>query len=455
MDEKTRKKLIERGAGALADALIDLAQWDDRAADVVDRLSSDPQEIITKVKKKIAGLKRRKTFIHWRESASFAKKIEAILTDIEAADPYPETGLKLMTAFYETDNAVFNSCDDSSGHIGDEYRLNARVSFVKYASACSNKKAVLDQLIKLYKEDDFSVRERLIDHTVEMAGLDEALNAIQIFEMLEEQETEEYQKFHYHLAILSLARQTHNPQLFEKTMLKQHPDPNDNAFLDIAEVYLASGETGIALKWLEKIPEVDFFLASRREDLLLQIYKAQGNQGMLKQTAWKKFRASRSLDTLNLLLEVIGEDKRTQLIKDEAAYIIDEEKKVDYADIRFLIDVEQIDEAEVCVLTLAGTGKLDGFLYEMLLPIAKAMEKKERFLAAYVIYRELMVSILDRKFYNGYPHAAKYLRKLNALAESIDDWQDLGNHLELLTWLEKVHGKKTSFWKYYRTSKRP
>jgi hypothetical protein len=53
------------GAGELADALIDLARHDDLAADVVERLSNDPQELIQKVKRKIAGLKRRKTFIHW------------------------------------------------------------------------------------------------------------------------------------------------------------------------------------------------------------------------------------------------------------------------------------------------------------------------------------------------------------------------------------------------------
>lgn len=450
IDDNTRKKLIERGAGALADALIGLAAQDDLAADVVERLSSDPQELIKKVNRKIAGLKRRKAFIHWRDSARFAKQIEAILTDIEAANPDPDTGLQLMAAFYETDKAVFNNCDDSSGHISTEYTLTGRDLFTKYASGCSDKKMVLDLLIKLFKDDDFSVRERLIDHTVEMIGFEEALNAIHLFEMLEEKEEEEYQKFHYHLAILSLARQTHNAHLFEKTMLRRQPDPSGASILDIAEVYLAAGEPGTALKWLEKIPSDDPYIAYKREDLLLQIYKAQGNQGKLEQTAWKKFRASRSLDSLNVLLEVIGEDKRTQVIKDEAGYIIDEENSVTYSDIRFLIDVKQIEEAEICVLTMAGTGNLDGYLYEILLPIAKDMEKEERFLAAYVIYRELMVSILDRKFYNGYPHAAKYLRKLNALSEKIEDWEKLGNHLELLTWLEDVHGKKSSFWRHYR-----
>ena len=122
------------GAVVLADALINLANQDDLAADMVERLSSDLQELIKKVKRKITGLKRRKTFIHWQESARFTKKIAAILTDMEAADHDPGIGLKLMTAFYETDRIIFNNCDDSSGHIGTEYTVTALDMFTKYAS---------------------------------------------------------------------------------------------------------------------------------------------------------------------------------------------------------------------------------------------------------------------------------------------------------------------------------
>jgi hypothetical protein len=105
-------------------------------------------------------------------------------------------------------------------------------------------------------------------------------------------------------------------------MLKRQPDPGGASILDIAEVYLASGEPNTALEWMGKIPEGDIFMADKRDELL-QIYK-------------------------------------------------------------------------------------------------------------------------------GYPHAAKYLRKLNTLSEKIEDWENLGNHLGLLTWLEEVHGKKSSFWRHYR-----
>ena len=73
-----------------------------------------------------------------------------------------------------------------------------------------------------------------------------------------------------------------------------------------------------------------------------------------------------------------------------------------------------------------------------------------RLLTAYVIYRALLESILERKFYKGYPIAAKYLTKLDLLATEIDNWQDLGEHGMFHVWLNQVHGKKSSFWRNYR-----
>jgi hypothetical protein len=98
----------------------------------------------------------------------------------------------------------------------------------------------------------------------------------------------------------------------------------------------------------------------------------------------------------------------------------------------------------------AGTGTLDGEYYSTLLPMAKTMEAEGRYLSASIIYRALLDSILERKYYKAYPYAARYLRKLDALAEDIEEWQNLGEHEKYLNWLNQVHGKKTSFWRHYR-----
>lgn len=73
------------------------------------------------------------------------------------------------------------------------------------------------------------------------------------------------------------------------------------------------------------------------------------------------------------------------------------------------------------------------------------MESDGRMLAASVIYRAPLESILDRKYYKANTHAAKYLRKLDMLAPEIENWEVMGEHGMYHEWLNQVHGKKKQF----------
>ncbi|MBN1949630.1 MAG: hypothetical protein JW801_00400, partial [Bacteroidales bacterium] len=276
---------------------------------------------------------------------------------------------------------------------------------------------------------------------LEMLGKDEAKNAIDLFDILAEAEADEERKRHFQRAIESLAFQTGDAELFEKVRLESKQEPGISSCLDIARVYLESGDPNKALEWVNRIPPDETFMDRERRDLLQKIYEKLGDSGKQAEIAWLNFRTLRSLNTLENLIKIIGEEKREQVIEDEAARIIDE-SRVDYSDIQFLIDVRRFDEAEICILAKAGTRNLDGQFYYTLLPLARAMESKGRMLAASVIYRALLESILDRKYYKAYAHAAKYLRKLDTLALEIEDWKDLGEHGMYHLWLNQVHGKK-------------
>ncbi|MBL7112430.1 MAG: hypothetical protein ISS19_10885 [Bacteroidales bacterium] len=449
MNDERKKKLIDLGPDVLADALLKLAEYDDTADRLVERLTSDPDDIIRKFKRRISGLKRRKRFIHWRESRQFAAELDDLLEDLEEANPEPCAGMTLVASFFETDQGVYGNCDDSSGYISNVYRYGASRLFAQYAFACRNKKKVLDLLIKTYSNDPYGVREGLLDKAREMLGDKDAKNAIHIFELLAEGESNEFQKRHFQLAIESLARQTGDAKLFEKVRLQSQQEPGTSTCLDIARVYLESGHPNTALEWIERIPSDASYMYNERIDLMQKIYGQLGDSGKQEEMAWLNFRTLRCLNTLDNLLKIIGEEKKEQVIEDEAALIIDEGEN-DYSDIQFLIDVKRFDEAEICILVKAGTRTLNGDYYYTLLPMAKALESEGRNLAASMIYRALMESILDRKSYKAYPHAARYLRKLDMLAVEIDDWQDLGEHGEYHVWLNQVHGKKTSFWRHYR-----
>jgi hypothetical protein len=163
MKNDCRQKLIDLGAETLADALLDLAVHYDEADDLIERLIATPKENIQRFKKKLAVLKRSRRFIDWRGSSSFARELEMLLQDLKAGVNDPLTGVELVAAFYETDEGVLGNCDDSSGHVGDVFRFNAKELFVEYASRCAEKEKIAEIILKLNRKDDYGIRDTLVD----------------------------------------------------------------------------------------------------------------------------------------------------------------------------------------------------------------------------------------------------------------------------------------------------
>jgi hypothetical protein len=58
MDWERKKKLAELSSDKLSDALIKLAEHDDMAERLVERFTSEPEDIIKSFRRKISGLKR-------------------------------------------------------------------------------------------------------------------------------------------------------------------------------------------------------------------------------------------------------------------------------------------------------------------------------------------------------------------------------------------------------------
>jgi hypothetical protein len=106
-----------------------------------------------------------------------------------------------------------------------------------------------------------------------------------------------------------------------------------------------------------------------------------------------------------------------------------------------------IEEVERYLLERAE--QLNGDLYTSLPPLAEAMETDARNLAATVIYRALLDSILRRGQTKSYPHGVRYLKKLDRLAKSVTDWRGQVNHDSYLQQVRQSHGRKYSFWSRY------
>lgn len=442
-----KQRLLELGAERLADALLELAVRDGAADDLVERMIATPQENITRFKAKLSGCKSSRRFIRWGESAGFAREVADLLLDLRAGVDDPRTGAELVAAFYEADGGILGSCDDSSGHVGDLFRHDARELFVSYASRCADKEWLGELVCRVNRADDYGVRDTLIDCAAEYLPEPVIRAMVARFQGLAKRESDEYRKRHWLRLVESLARQIKDAPLFEQTRITSWGSLSTAACVDIARVYLESGDERTALAWLEKIPKAESFQAEERDNMLLEVHGRLGNAASQAAVALRIFRRHRSAASLARLLDVIGPDRRDGVIASEVATIL-AEIRLSPVDALFLVEIGHLDEAEAYLLQRAD--QLNGDDYGGLLPLAAAMEGKGRQLCASIVYRALLDSILRRAQTKTYTHGVRYLRKLDLLASSVSDWGSREDHAAYKEKLRLDHGRKSSFWSRYK-----
>jgi hypothetical protein len=405
-----------------------------------------PEENIKRFKAKLAGLRRRRRFIPWGESGTFAGELAALLEDLKAGVDDPRTGCELVAAFYEADQGALGNCDDSNGSVGDVFRFDARDLFVSFASSCEEKEWLGDLVFRINREDDYGVRDTLIDCAAQYLPEPVMRAMIERLWKSAEKESDEYRKSHWLRMVESLARQLKDAPLFEKARIASWGKISTAACIDIAQVYLESCDANTSLSWLERIPADETFMAEEKNRLLLEVYGKLGQSNKQAEIARRIFRSGRSDRTLSTLLEVIGEEERERVISAETAIILREER-LSYSDASFLISVGRMVEAESYLFARAG--ELNGDYYYILLPLAEAMEKEGRMLIATVVYRALLDSILRRAQSKYYTHGVRYLKKLDRLSATVSDWQAVSPNAAYLAGLRRDHGRKSAFWSKY------
>ena len=448
IDEKElRERLIELGAPRLVDALIYISSHTKGGNDYVRAMLLPPDEAEKRFKSKLSGLKRRRKYVGWDEAQDFALELKLILASLREGMPEPKRGLQLVAEFFSLDGKIIERCDDSSGEIGDVFRLDARSLFVSYASKCSDKKFVSDLLLKLYEHDDYGVRTELIANASHLLPEEEMRALVaDIWERAKSEEADSYKADGWWIAAQMLARQLRDPGLFEKAKLAANPKLSSPTCMDIAQVYLENDDPEMALFWMERIPPTDHFRADLQDRLCYSIYEQLGEKEKIAEVAWKLFMSYRSRDTLDMLLRALGESERERVIEEQVQQII-AGANLSYGDAEFLMDVDRVDDAAEYLFR--HRDQLDGDAYPVLVPLAKALEAGERFLVASIIYRALLESILARAQSRYYHHGVRYLKKLDALAPSIANWRGIPPHEDHKATLFEEHKRKRSFWSKY------
>ncbi|MDD4095883.1 MAG: hypothetical protein PHP22_06550 [Oscillospiraceae bacterium] len=448
--EDSRERLIGMGADALADVLLELGAQYSPVSKRIERLVETPEEKLKRVKAKIAGLKRAKRFVPRRESSEFAADLEGLLQDIRESVHDPKAGLFWVASFYQTDDAVIGRCDDSDGIIGDVYRIDARELFVEYGLAAEDKAAVADMIFRLNLEDGYGVRDALVDHAGQMLEEPEIRDLIRRFWKRLDEDISDIERRQAYLCIESLAKQIGDAVLFEQVSLMRVEKPYAKLWLEIAQVYLAAGDVDTALDRTSRIEDKHEPLVSQRNRLLLEIYRRKGWEQRRTELLERMFRESPSISLLDELTAAVGEDRRGALIE-EMVVAINNLVGLDDSCLRFLMECGRREEAENYLAKRAA--QIYGDDYYQWLPIAKEMEQTGFYTGATLIYRALLLAILEKANYNAYGHGARYLKKLDSLAEQIGDWKSAAEHRLFKEKIVAEHGRKSSFWAKYEGAK--
>ncbi len=450
MKKPSRRKLAELGADRLAETLLDLADRDADVARTVARLTSAPAENVHRFRASLTRI-RAARFVPYHAASGYAADLRALLADLEAGVPDPRTGVELVAAFYRADADAFESCDDSDGLVGDVFRFDARDVFTRYARGCEDKDWLVEVIADLVAADDYGVRSAVLD-TASQYLPEPALRAF-ADRLLEEAQrakgTGRHDAFdapgiHWYLLVEAVARQLNDPRLFERVRRAWSPQLGVAACKDISEAWLAAGQPAIALSWLERVDPGEGFMQYEREDLLRTIHEQLGNREEVERIVWKRFHDARSAETLGDLLKVIGDDRRAAVIADAAAAIL-QNGAFAPGDARFLVECDRVADAADYVFT--HHGRVNGDDWWDLVPLAESLNQEP--LAATVVYRALLDSILARAQSRAYAHAARYLRRLDGLASLIKDWRALAPHAVYAAAVRARHGRKRSFWTRY------
>jgi len=440
--QETRDRLIRAGAEALADEMLRLAAHHEDADAVVRRLTASEAERLKQFKSGLAGLRRSRRFVPWSESRELAVRLKGLLENLRGSGCDPKTGVEQVARFFECDESTLGRCDDSSGIVGDVFRITARDLWVEFASRHEDKAWILDRLEKLLADDDYGVRDSLLEAGAQYLSEAELRALADRFWKMAKDGVPAGQRKHWYLLVCIVAEAMVDPVLHEKATVAWCGGKVGGLYRKIAGLYLEAGQATEALRWLESQEPGNALWQVDHDRLLLRAYEQLGEKRKQAEVARRIFDQHASVETLEQLVGVVGEKRRAALIEETERRITG--GKLSLSGAEFLLDVGRAQAAARHIVE--HRSELNGDFYPTLLRLAKRLEEEGLYLSTVCLYRALLDSILERGVSKYYNHGLRYLKKLDELGAQVRKWQPLEPHIAYRTRLLEQHGRKRSFW---------
>jgi hypothetical protein len=454
------------GATRLANLLIEISQDDLKLRRRLRyELAGEAgvEAVAAEISKSLLALGKSKTFVDSEKRRPFVKHIDLLRQMIldRVAVERPDLALDLLWQFMALAGRTFERVDDSNGDVGDVFReacsgLGAvaaagsadpiRLADRVFGAVTCNEYGEYDCLIPavfpaLARTGAFHLKQQLrkaLRHPVlkdpngyHAAALKRALQEIADAEgdvdaFIEQTSKEDRERPDVAAAIgrrlLVEGRMIEALDVLKSAAPKQRTPSADDLDEDLADDHGEYGSSEWNEAWVEALIAND------------RLQEAQ-------EFRWIRFERYLDASSLRAFLGALPESDRAA----------SEQKALRYAlayshfatALHFLTDWP--DPSAAAHLLLDRRVELDGNLYFVLDPAAKALEGKHP-QAATLIYRAMIEHTLDRVKSTRYGHAARHLFECKSLMAKIENNNDLEPHGAFLARIKSTHARKTGFW---------
>jgi hypothetical protein len=406
------------------------------------------EAIAADIGKRLAELKRARSFVDWHKRRALVKDIDLQRQMIveKVAATRPNVALDLMWRFMELAGPVLDRMDDSYGDVGDVFRRACEDLGAIAAKATPDPVRLADRVFEAVSTNDYGEYDGLtavIFPALQESGvsrLEERLRSA-LVELSKTDDGYDFKGSVLRRALQDIADGRGDIDAFialQGAASRRSP----RMAAEIAERLLRVNRPEEAIRVLQgAAQEEGGFSSFEWDSAWVEALLATGQREEAQRFRWSRFEQRLDATCLRAYLKALPD------FDDDVA----ETKALDYATafssfataLSFLSGWPALRHA--AKLVLERRGEIDGNVYFILDPAAKALEGKHP-LAAVLLRRAMIDDALDGAKSKRYGYAARHILECRALDASIADYGEIEDHDAFVARLRAKHGRKTGFW---------
>ena len=471
MSKKTLNKanLADLGADRLANLLIEVSQG---SADIKRRLRLElshnlgATELAHEVRKRLASLRKSKSFVSWRKRKALVKDLDTqvvMIVDKIAPDD-PITAFDLLWQFIELAPSIYQRADDRRGDIGEVFR-SAIVHFADIAPCTDvDAETLADRVWRVVSDNGYGEWDGIISilaPTLGEAGLSYLKAHVERFA-----DTPLFEPEVEHEAILFLRElrgeadhSAERKQRFVQQCLQEiaTASGDTDAYIgqyssedlrnkvvaaEVAMLLLKDSKAEDALVLLSNVADDGgSFGQEQWDDAYISTLTVLGRHNSAQAHRWLCFENRLSVDHLRAFLKGLPDFEDVEAEDRARAYALT------YPDVLRALHfcLKWSDLSTAAQLVKARADELGGDHYELLTPAADALRERHP-LAATLLWRAMIDFALIEGRASRYGHAACHLNDCDAVAPEVDTFDAFPSHDRYVDELRVRHERKSSFW---------